>query len=328
VFTLILGIIGFMSWSSRFGGWSGRFSPFSRSPTSNAPQVTDNDFSYITSEDLQQSQAEDELERAIKHSSRPKRETDALIFKHRRVSYPVHFPAYSIDDGELSIGKMREAVAKKLNVSPVETSRIKLFYRGKNLKDDFRTAREEGLRSDGESELLVVVGEPIPKESSESDDDEDDELGNDDNRRKKKRNKKRKNRGKKSSTSGSTTPNSYIGTSVNPDATYAPAVAPLPRTSAPQPPKMTLSPMQKLESLADIYRNKLLPECEQFLSNPPTDKAKRAFDHKRLTETILTQVLIALDGVSTEGNDDLRQQRKALVKDVQGMLNQLDDAIN
>jgi hypothetical protein len=64
------------------------------------------------------------------------------------------------------------------------------------------------------------------------------------------------------------------------------------------------------------------------LSNPPTDKAKRAFDHKRLTETILTQVLIALDGVSTEGNDDLRQQRKALVKDVQGMLNQLDDAIN
>jgi hypothetical protein len=223
---------------------------------------------------------------------------------------------------------MREAIAKKLNVAPSESSRIKLFYRGKNLKDDMRTARDEGLHSDGESELLVVVGEPIPKDGSESEDGEEEEADDSGSKTKKKRNRKRTKRGKKSSTSGTSTPTSGYTSKPDPDYTYAPAAAPPPRPSVPQAPKAVETPTQKLDALATTFRNKFVPECVLFLANPPADPAKRTFDHKRLTETILSQVLLKLDGVETEGNDDARQQRKALVKEVQGMLNQLDAVVN
>jgi len=147
VLTLILLARLSMSWSSRFPQL-GRFSPFTRSGTKTNGEVSDSDFSYITAEDLQRSQ--DEQAAAKNASSTPShnRDTDVLILKHKRISYPVHFLAHSIDRDELTIGDIRAAAAKKLNIPTSGMDRIKMFWKGKNLKDDKRTARQEGLRSD------------------------------------------------------------------------------------------------------------------------------------------------------------------------------------
>jgi hypothetical protein len=150
-----------MSWFSRStgGNWGGRFSPFGRPGNSpNAGVVNDSDFSYITNEDLRRNGQAQAPEIVDWDDKNPERETDVLIFKNGRTNYPTHFPAHSIRDGDLKIGTVRQAAAKKLGVD--DHRRIRMFYKGRNLKHDERTGREEGLRGDGSgSEILVTVGE-------------------------------------------------------------------------------------------------------------------------------------------------------------------------
>jgi hypothetical protein len=314
-----------MSWSSRLGTWAGRFAPFaSPSPTSANTQVTDEDFSYITSEDIAREQADGK--RDVSKADRPPRETDAILLKHRRVSYPVHFPAYSIDDGELTMGAIRKSAAKKVGLPDSQASRIKLFYRGKNLKDDARTAREEGMRSDAQAEILLVVGEPTVVQRPESSDDED-EVDDKTGKTKKRRNRRKNKKSPRPSTGPTDASETSRTVTPNPDATYAPNAAPVAKPAPVQPLQPALTPIQKIDTLATLFHDTLMPQCDKFLSSPPEDEGKRAFEHKRLTETILTQVLLKLDAVETDGDEEARQRRKSLVKETQGMLNQLDAVV-
>lgn len=300
----------------------GKLSPFT---SATSGEVTDQGYSYITNSDIERVQAEQEAAK----SNRPSRDTDVVLLKHRKVSYPVHFPSYSIDDGELTVGAIRKAGAKKVELSEKDAGRIKLFFRGKDLKDDSRTAREVGMKSDAQSEILLVVGEAqiITRPESSGDEDESEAQPG---KAKKKRNR-RKNKKKSSGpgeSSGSSTPNQgYTGTNINPDATFAPSAAPLPRAPASQVPKPVLTASQKLDTLASLFHTSHVPQCVTFMANPPEDPVKQSFEHKKLTETILTQVLLKLDAVETEGDEEARQKRKALVKEVQGMLNQLDAVV-
>lgn len=303
-----------MSWSSRFPSWGGRFSPFGRGGQS--AEVTDKDFEYITSADLDNAASN---ARASSYSSAS--EHDVLVLKHRKVSYPIHFPAHSIERGQLKIGELRNQAAKKMAVS--DPSRMKLFYRGRNLKDDFKTARDEGLRSD--AEILCVVGEPIPSTSQEEGESEDEEgtvdEGTAEARPKRKRNRKtgNKRKGWKSGTASASdaTPNGST-TSLPTDA---------PRPQQPTQPAASQTPLQKLDAIASFFHTNLVPQCVQFISSPPSDPAKRDYEHKRLGETILAQVLLKLDAVETGGEDEARARRKEIVKEANAILAKLDDAV-
>jgi hypothetical protein len=320
------------SWASRF--WGGRFSPFGRSSSSTAAkaaEVKEGDYSYITGEDIARGAAD--------RPDRPQRETDALLLKHRSVSYPVHFPAYSVDDGELTVGKVRAAAAKKLGLPEAEAARVKLFYRGRNLKDDARTARAEGLRSADQPEILVVIGSAVQQaeaqrppvrgaeELEDDDDDDEDEDDADGKPGKKKRNRKKKNkRGKKAGGPSPATADDARRGPPNPDATFAPVAAPPPpsSSSAPATPQTAL---QKLDAITASFRAAILPACERFLAAPPPEGERRAAEHRRLTETVLAQVLLKLDAVETDGDDEARARRRELVREAQGLLGRLDGVV-
>ena len=219
-FTSAINLPSRMSWTSRFGSWGGRFSPFGRPDTERSndynqtavptdPKVTDGDFSYITSADLaaveesgQMNSDEDSSSRhgqyPYKHKSHhlhhhqqqhkephqqhqysatsvamsdgsrddvaastsfeapsPNRETDVLVLKHKRITYPVHFPAFSIAHGELRVGEIRAQAAQRLKIHVPR--KVKLLSRGRNLRDDNQTARDAGLVAG--SVIMCIVGD-------------------------------------------------------------------------------------------------------------------------------------------------------------------------
>ncbi|KAI4759507.1 hypothetical protein E4T52_08328 [Aureobasidium sp. EXF-3400] len=283
------------SWSSRFGSWSGRFSPFGRSGGS--AQVKDSDYSYITQDDLNNAEQAD----TSFIPSGPPRDTDVLVLKSKRISYPVHFPAYTIEKGELKIKSVREQAAKKTGA---DARHIKLFFRGKNMKEDGNSCRAEGLRHN--SEIMCVVGDAVP-ESMSSSDSEGEEASADCGeapKRKRNRNKNKKKKSKKSAASQN-------------DSS---------RTESPRPAPTPVTPMDKLNAVNSTLQA-LLPQCVQFLANPPAEQAKKDFEHKRLSETVLAQVLLKLDAVETEGDPEARARRKELVREAQNVLNSLDEKI-
>jgi len=340
-----------MSWFSRAGGgggssWAGRFSPFGRPGTSpNSGVVNDSDFSYITNEDLRRNgTAQPEI--VDWDDKNPERETDVLIFKEKRTNYPTHFPAHSIRDGELRIATVRQAAAKKLGID--DARRIRMFYKGRNLKHDDRSAREEGLRGDGTgSEILVTIGEAaaggyapgaesVPQraygsEGEDDDDEDDDDVDSGANTSGKKKPRKRGGRKSKkktnASSSGTSTPG-YVGQAAGSE--YLPIPSHIsnpssrPSSTPPKPAAPPATAQTKLEAIASKFHTEFVPLAIQFMANPPEEKTKREFEYKKLSESILTQVIFKLDGVETEGDPEARLKRKALVKEVQGMLGELD----
>jgi hypothetical protein len=126
---------------SFFSGGASRFSPFGRQQY-DPGVVTDEDFSYITASDLQE-------------SSMPVLETedDVLLIKNKGVTYPIKFPAYSIGDGKLQVRDVKDRAAIALDVPSGRS--VELLYKGQQLNEDFTACREYGLKN--QSEILCVV---------------------------------------------------------------------------------------------------------------------------------------------------------------------------
>ncbi|KAK8257134.1 hypothetical protein IWZ00DRAFT_431928 [Phyllosticta capitalensis] len=359
------------SWSNRFGAWSGRFSPFGRGDSANK-EVSDADFSYITNEDLgtaatrTRSRTNNHAHAGPAGRDNANGDTDVIVFKHKRVSYPIHFPRGAIDADSLSIFGMREAAARKMSID--DARRIKLFYKGRQLEDD-RPAAAYGLRSDLESEIMCVVGEKASSSSGRrtenarsSNSYSDDEASSDDedsyrsstpgggdgaapssSKSKKKRNRrggrKTNKQGARATsdappTSAPQQPSSYVRGAAGSEYLGVPPSTALPPrpTSSSSLNRPSASPhrptgntaMDKLETLSSKYRTELEPLCNAFIAAPPADRAKRDFEYKKLTETVLAQVLLKLDAVDTSGDEEARARRKELVRECNAMLTRLD----
>lgn len=85
--------------------------------------------------------------------------------------------------------------------------------------------------------------------------------------------------------------------------------------------------MSKLETIALVFKGKILPMCWTFLADPPAHKEKRRQEAARLTLDIEQHVLLKYDGVDTQDSEAVRSSRKGLVEEARDWLARLDRVI-
>lgn len=318
VLCVVLSIAIMSSWRNPLGNF------FKGSRT---PQVSERDFSYVNPDEVDDQQDSD-------------KQPDILLLKHRGVTHPLHFQAYAIDDGKLTVGKLRQHAAQATGSS--DADRVKLLYKGKLLKDNSKPCKMEGLKQ--QSEVLCVVSEvsAASSENSNSNDEAEDinttfirqnepnnprdsettlSSNNSDNTtsatatnsKSKRRRNNKKNKPKRPAEDQSTKPVNTTGST---------------STSALPPPAPNLnsipSPLDKVNALRAYFQTELFPLYQRFVSNPPADTKARDTEYRKVNVSIVDQVFLKADGIESEGNSDVRDARRALIKEAQACLTELD----
>lgn len=341
-------------WGRRF--WpSGRYSPFAATGPG-PPTVTDDDYHYLGPDDIVDPPARrnDSYGFPQPHHTPSHADPlapDILILKHRGTTYPLHFPAFAIAEGQLSIHEVRRLAAKETKCE--DPRRIKLLYKGRVLRDDVRACKEEGLKQN--SEIMVVVSEGSAISGSRSEMDSSESASDMDDRgvpdgipvvdvdgtirhepRKRKGHRGGRRRKARGEDSGGNTPreSGFLAPSAADAAARARSRSPSrpipPQSSTPQLPQApkNQSPAAiQLDQLERLFHTDFVPKCVSFTLHPPSDTKTRDFEYKKLSETILAQIILKLDAVETAGDDALRARRKELVKETQKVLSGLDAVV-
>lgn len=317
--------------------YSGRsdLSPFaSQTDSYGVPHVTDEDFSYITSEDLENSA---HSSGRGGYDSRPRQppsagpeEDDVLLVKHRGVTYPIHFPAFSIGDGKLYVKDVRNRIGIVMELNRAQTQRVKMLYKGRQLKEQDVPIRTYGVKNN--SELLLVIPEGSLSDDEDSESSEEVIVKDPKEQVQKQRKKKNNKSGKKKKKSTRTPADSETTLGSNLDVPQQQGETHSGRTSA-EPsrhpsrvpsPAVPSGPVEKIAAIRSHFDTELAPLCDEFIANPPSDAKKCEDEHRKLSETVLQHVLLKLDEVDTGGDPEIRAKRKALVNHVQGVLQEID----
>lgn len=377
--TLIAFILPLLIFLLSMSGWprklwpGGRYSPFG-TPTNNPPTVSEDDYHYLGPEDIVEPPPRVHRTNEGYGYSRPQHGPDILVLKHRGTTYPLHLPAFSIGEGDLTVGELRRLAAKETKTE--DSRRVKLIYKGRRLKDDARACRDEGLKQ--QSEITCVISEPGTREDVDSSDSADSEemlenglggprvevdgtirggRGSDHSKPPRRKSGHRSGRRKKNSnhqgtSSSNTSPrgsSGFLAPTTDPSIppfsssqdTRLPSRAasparpptassvppPHPTSSSPKPPHSSAKPKTPLETFDAIsynYHTNILPKCDSFTTNPPTDEKTRDLEYKKLSETVLQQVILKLDAIEIDGDEELRAKRKQVVRETQITLDKLD----
>lgn len=314
-------------------GWSysqprGALSPFSSNlgdGTGDVPPVTEEDYSYITTEDLKRHEMSNHYNRSAGGPSLVIDDDDILLIKNKGATYVEHFPAYSIGDGKLHVGDVRERVQMVMKLSDRRTRKIKLLYKGRQLKEDNEPVCAYNVKNN--SEILVVLPDEGGDDDSGTESGEEVVVVGRDEEGRSKKSKNRKRRGKKKDRSHSNSPresNLEIPSTGGGGGGGGGSRAQSPASAAAVPG----GPLDKLNTINTHFTTKLLPLCVQFTASPPSDPKKREEEHRKLSETVMQQVVLKLDEVDTNGEEEPRARRKELVRTAQEVLKGLDNALH
>lgn len=346
--TALLPLLALLFFMSRSYWGEGRYSPFA-DDGGPPPRVQPEDYQYIVDDEADARAYGGQRHNSygfpppLRHPSRAEPQElapDILILKHKGATYPLHFEAFDISEGHLKVGELRRFAAKELKVD--DPRRVKLLYKGKSLREDRHACKEEGLKQNSEL-VCVVSSDPYPRDdgndssSSASSDmiangadsgpriDVDGTIIDRGEPRKRKGHRGGRKKKTRDSDSGYLAPSNGMPSSTSRNPSPGPRLAPSPAPPQPsQPPKKPSTPAEALAMIADTFHTTFLPQADNFMQRPPKEQKSRDFEYKKLSEAILTQILMKLDGVETEGNEGLRAKRKELVRETQGWLNDLD----
>ena len=78
-------------------------------------------------------------------------------------------------------------------------------------------------------------------------------------------------------------------------------------------PIKTSRPARELHAISNNFDGNILPEVQTFLANPPESSKAKSYELEKLSQKILTQVVLELDRIETD-NGELRDKRKECVK--------------
>ncbi|KAK4119171.1 hypothetical protein N657DRAFT_684629 [Parathielavia appendiculata] len=339
-------------------GFSNRWaiSPFSSQD--GVPDVTEQDYSYITSAELEDHgynvpsrsyQSHPHISGSYSYSTsapspvygRHLPEDDVLLIKHQGVTYPEHFPAYSIGDAKLLVSDVRERVAMIMDLSDRRARRIKLYYKGRRLKKSDVPIREYGVKNN--SELLMVLGDPNQGSSGESS--EEISVVGVDGRDRHERHEDSPSYSPRVGRSGrwdDRSPrdsSSQVGQESSGGDTVRRTASRVRRTQSPgsavsaasapaaAPVGIPGGPIEKVNAIAADFRRDWLPRCLEFAANPPKDAKTRGDEHRKLSESVMQKTLLKLDAIETSAEEGARARRKELVVEVQSVLNKIDAAM-
>lgn len=93
-----------------------------------------------------------------------------------------------------------------------------------------------------------------------------------------------------------------------------------PRLSSPA----ILHDFETLASIEDLFHSEFLPQVQQFPAHLPSGVRSRDTRYKKLSEDILAQIIMKLDGIPSNEDNEFRVRRKESVQEAQGSLNKLD----
>ncbi|PKY04203.1 hypothetical protein P168DRAFT_281850 [Aspergillus campestris IBT 28561] len=330
-----------MSWHSPLTNFLRRTpsTPYTTVPN-NPPYISDQDYSYISPDDSARYERTRYAADSAAASEEEDNQPDTLLLKHRKNTYELHFPAYAISDGTLTVGQLRKRAAEVTRTR--DPSRIVLLYKGEILQRDAVPCCAEGLKQDSEvlcvvSEVEVGEGSPrvgvgveggaggvaggVANDGAEQQQQQQQQTrtrNRNRNKNKKKLAKKEKEKSKKDTTTVPTeaarpTPTPTTGGSGS-------------STMPPPSPNLKNYPTARdqVEALREYLRRELVPPCEAYARSPPTEEKARAFENRKLSETILAQVILKADGIEPSGDAETRTARKALINEAQAALGLLD----
>jgi len=100
----------------------------------------------------------------------------------------------------------------------------------------------------------------------------------------------------------------------------------LPRSESGTPAVPT-SALREIRALSSRFHTSSLPSCRRYVTTPPSDQETKELQHRKLSEAVLTEIILKLDAVETEGDNEARLARRSLVKEVQGVLREMDQVL-
>ncbi|KAM3530981.1 hypothetical protein MY4038_004653 [Beauveria bassiana] len=301
IYTAAAALVAVPVTMSRYG-WSR--SPFSSQP-GGVPTVTDDDFTYITSQDLDEAGLGASGTTRRQHSFTP--DDDVLLIKRGNVTYPTHFPPRSISDGKLEVRDIAKRAGLVMDLPERDWLSLKFIYKGSQLKEPTAPVRDYGVRNN--SIIMAILPQVDDRAHGSAD-----EISVANESKAQRKNKRRKAAKKRNAGDGDSvnSPRDSISTG----GAKSPSPSPVPGAAG----------QRLIDDLADQFTTKWLPICRDFITKPPADANKRKDEHTRLTESVLAQILIKLDEADPEGNPDVRQNRKDTIRRVQEVLKQVDAA--